>query len=264
MNQWLIGSDLDGTLIYAQNTYEVQQSIRFFNVVLGKREKKQMLVYVTGRHFELARKGVIESGLIEPDYYICDVGTSVYRNVQGSFIQDETYRAQLALQWGDYTHDVHGTWLQSISGVTLQAEENQGEFKRSYYVSLGESLDNLQKSIRAHEAEGLGFNVTYSIDPNNDVGYLDILPKGVSKASALQYVAQQLSVSTEHIVFAGDSGNDLSVCRAGIKFIAPKNVGRDVEEFLVSDESRGYSTYRATQPYALGVLEGLRYFRVFS
>ncbi len=262
MKQWLIGSDLDGTLLYASTDVRVHESIEIFNQTLSERKRKQILVYVTGRHFEYALRGVREAGLIEPDFYICDVGTFVYERVDGDFVCDEMYRSNLSASWDEYKKDELCALLENIHGLTLQGRENQGEFKLSYYISLEKGFVNIQRAIHERVADSFSFNITYSIDPSNDVGYLDILPKSASKEYALNYLAQKIGIGNKWIVYAGDSGNDLSVCRAGIRFIAPQKVGRDVEEFLASEEGKQYTTFRATKPYAYGVLEGLEYFKM--
>lgn len=89
MKQWLIGSDLDGTLLYANTDPSVRESIEAFNRALCERQGKHTLVYATGRHLEHAMKGVGEVGLIQSDFYICDVGTSVYEHIHGKFVRDE-------------------------------------------------------------------------------------------------------------------------------------------------------------------------------
>ncbi len=262
MKQWLIGSDLDGTLLYANTDPSVRESIEAFNRALCERQGKHTLVYVTGRHFEYAVKGVEEAGLLPPDFYICDVGTSVYERVDGNFVRDETYHGELMTSWEEHKKEELCALLENIPGLMIQGRENQGEFKLSYYTSLQNGLSNIQRAIHERVADGFSFNITYSIDPSNDIGYLDVLPKGVSKESALNYVAQKVGIGDEQIVYAGDSGNDLSVCRAGVRFIAPQKVGRDVEEFLLSEEGKRFTTFRATKAYAFGVLEGLEHFGV--
>lgn len=264
MKKWLIASDLDGTLLYADTDVHVGEGTMAFNQTLCEHAEELLLVYVTGRHFDYALKGIRDVGLIEPEFFICDVGTSIYMRINGAYVPDETYRTHLSTLWQEHKKNELRVLLENIQDLTIQGGQNQGEFKLSYYISLERGLVNIQDAIHERIANDFSFNITYSIDPSNDVGYLDILPRGVSKEYALNFVAQKIGIINTRIVFAGDSGNDLSVCRAGIRFIAPQRVGRDVDEFLSSEEGKQYKTFRATKPYAFGVLEGLEHFKVFE
>lgn len=265
MKTWLIGSDLDGTLIYADNDPEVELGTQAINAFVQKHSETHTLVYVTGRHFERAYLGVRDFGLIEPKFYICDVGTSIYKKdtSTSSFILDEKYRTKLAKSWDESVRIKLMKWLQSNTHLTLQEDDRQREFKLCYYVSPDISADRLKDSVLERITEEFKLQAIYSTDPQNNIGYLDILPKCASKEAALSYLAKEIGVTKSHIVYAGDSGNDLSVCRAGIKFIAPKKVGQEVESFFLSKESEGCLYFRATKSYAFGVLEGLKYFKVF-
>ncbi|QQR64502.1 HAD-IIB family hydrolase [Candidatus Kaiserbacteria bacterium] len=265
MKTWLIGSDLDGTLIYPDNSPEVNLGTKAFNLIIQKHRESHTLAYVTGRHLERAKEGVKEAGLIEPDFYICDVGTTIYEQnvLTGAFSLDQVYRDQLTKSWQETTKDKLIDWLQNFPFLTLQEDNRQGEFKLCYYVSSDIERESFENSVIKQITEEFKLQAIYSTDPNNNIGYLDILPKGASKESALNFLAQKTNISKDRIVYAGDSGNDLAVCKAGIKFIIPQKASEEVNSFFLSPENSSCIYYKVTEPFCFGLLEGLRYFKVF-
>ncbi len=85
----------------------------------------------------------------------------------------------------------------------------------------------------------------------------DVIPLGAGKDSALNFLAQTLGISRENTVVAGDSGNDLAMFHAAGKAIA---VGNARAELLAAMPAA--TSFHATKPHALGVLEGLIHFGV--
>ncbi len=87
----------------------------------------------------------------------------------------------------------------------------------------------------------------------------DVIPVGAGKESALRFLAETLDVEQEKTVVAGDSGNDLAMFRAAGQAIAVGNARAELLSAMPAATS-----FHATKPHALGVLEGLIHFGVLG
>lgn len=129
----LLASDLDGTLIPlerdAHRLHEVAELVAAIEAT-----PNFALAYVTGRHLSLAEEGIAEVGLLPPDWFVCDVGTSVYRRSGDRFEPDETYREQMKAAFGGLRGTDVRAAIGAIDGIALQEDEKQAEFKVSYYT----------------------------------------------------------------------------------------------------------------------------------
>ena len=105
-----------------------------------------------------------------------------------------------------------------------------------------------------------------SVDPFNGDGLIDFLPKGVSKAYALRWLAEHQQWPHESVVFAGDSGNDLAALSEGFLAIVVGNADRQVAREAESAHARAgwrRRLYLAEKGATSGVLEGCQWFDMF-
>ena len=87
ITRYLLASDLDGTLIpLERDAQRLREVAELVNAV--EASDALSLAYVTGRHLSLAQEGIEEIGLPAPDWFVCDVGTSVYRRTNGGYEAD--------------------------------------------------------------------------------------------------------------------------------------------------------------------------------
>jgi hydroxymethylpyrimidine pyrophosphatase-like HAD family hydrolase len=99
----------------------------------------------------------------------------------------------------------------------------------------------------------------YSVRPSDGKGLLDLLPGAVAKDYALLHLRNHAGVHPEHLVYAGDSGNDLEAMLAGFKVVV---VGNAEPDFVAELKARARQEdclariYFARAPFAAGVLEG--------
>jgi len=263
ITRYLLASDLDGTLIplekNAQRLREVEAWVAAVNAC-----PNLMLAYVTGRHLALAKAGIAELGLPAPDWFVCDVGTSVYHRADGGYELDETYRAAMRAAFGGLNGSEVRAAVGSIDGLELQEEEKQAELKVSYYTARRpeEWLSTVQSRL---DRAGAQVNLVASFDPVAERGLLDVLPKGVAKDRAVRYLHDHTGVDEAHLVYAGDSGNDRAAMLAGYRVIVVGNADPTLKQDLTRESAtRGITEkiYFAKAPYAAGVLEGLRHFGV--
>jgi HAD superfamily hydrolase (TIGR01484 family) len=252
---------LDGTLIPlerdAQRLGEVAEFVRAVDASVNL-----MLAYVTGRHLSLAREGIAEIGLPLPDWFVCDVGTSVYRRTDGGFEPDETYRGSMRAAFGGLSGADVRAAIGAVEGLELQEEEKQGEFKVSYY-SKGRPEPYVEPVQSRLDAANAKVNLVPSHDPVTDRGLLDVLPAGIAKDYAVRYLHDHSGVDEQRLVYAGDSGNDRAAMLTGFRVIVVGNADEELKKDLgIEAVAQGIAEriYFAEHPYARGVLEGLRHF----
>jgi hydroxymethylpyrimidine pyrophosphatase-like HAD family hydrolase len=104
-----------------------------------------------------------------------------------------------------------------------------------------------------------------SHDPLQDVGLLDILPHGVAKDAAVRHLQERTRAPLERVVYAGDSGNDMAAFLAGFSGIVVGNAPESLKSRLRDLQASGGEErrlYFAESPYAGGVVQGLRHYRV--
>jgi len=261
ITRYLLASDLDGTLIPlerdAQRLREVEELVRAFEASEDLR-----LAYVTGRHLSLAQAGIEEVGLPSPDWFVCDVGTSVYRRANGSYEPDQEYRQAMRAALGGLSGDDARAAIGAMDGLELQEEEKQAEFKVSYYTRGRPEpfVDAVQSRLDAAQAK---VNLVASHDPVTDRGLLDVLPAEIAKDYAVRYLHDRSGVDEDHLVYAGDSGNDRAAMLTGFRVIVVGNADEELKKDLgIESVAQGIAEriYFAEHPYARGVLEGLRHF----
>ncbi len=258
----LFASDLDGTLIPLDAHEAYTEEVLHLHRV-RKDTPHFKLAYVTGRSFSLANAGIAEFSLPEPDWLICDVGTSLYGREGDRWGEDETYCKFLEQMWGGDESNELQDLSAEVSGLSLQAAEQQKRFKCSFFVELTNKRVVLEAVRASVEKKNIPVQIIFSIDPLTNVGLLDILPPKASKRSAVFHLAQQLGLSSASIIYAGDSGNDLEMftsgCRAILVANTPLDVVTEVERWA-AESTLEQQIFCASRKYSAGVLEGLRHF----
>lgn len=257
----LLASDLDGTLIpLERNAQRLREVAGLVDAV--EASPNLQLAYVTGRHLSLARAGIAEVGLPQPNWFVCDVGTSVYHRSGGRYELDRTYRAAMKKAFGGLTGAQVRVAIGALRGVELQEEEKQAEFKVSYYTEG--RPERCEDVVRARlRGAGAKVNLVASFDSVTERGLLDVLPAGIAKDYAVRYLHDHTGIDEEHLVYAGDSGNDRAAMLTGYRVIVVGNADAALKQDLAAESAvRGISEriYFAQAPYAAGVLEGLRHF----
>ncbi len=260
----ILATDLDGTLIPLENN---PQNVRDLDELAAQLAKHNVtLIHITGRHFELALAAIKEHALPEPDWLICDVGTSIYhRHESGELAMVEAYQQHLSEIIASLPIDQLQQKLATIDGLRLQESEKQGPFKLSYYADA-EQLDDLVERIeRQLEKCAAPYSIIQSVDPFNGDGLIDLLPSDVSKAHALAWWVDENDLHRDAIVFAGDSGNDLAALTAGYRAIVVGNADRSVaRQTYEAHRDAGWQNrlFLAELPATSGVLAGCRWFRL--
>lgn len=236
MSEILLATDLDETLVGDDKaTYELNEII-----IALKATKGLKLAYVTGRSPELYAQLQEQKSLLIPDALVTAVGSEI--NVNGEKQTDWP----IAPGW-DIA--VLKQLLSLYPDLQLQPPTEQRQHKLSFLLNQNPALVN---EIRNQLAEQ-PVDVIYSMGQ-----YLDILPKGVNKGSALIYLVLKWGISPNNVYACGDSGNDISMLACS----RPIVVGNARSELLRWADSQPQRPFVAQASYANGIIEGLKHYQV--
>jgi hydroxymethylpyrimidine pyrophosphatase-like HAD family hydrolase len=158
-----------------------------------------------------------------------------------------------------------------IKELKLQEATKQNPYKLSYYVDLISDITQLIHTVKMRLQENnIISDVIWSIDEEKDIGLFDVMPASANKRRAIEYVMSKGKFSLNETLFAGDSGNDLSVMASEINSILVNNAMPDVKiEAVAQAESSGLeqALYLAkgnylemNGNYAAGILEGVAHY----
>ncbi|MEM0965716.1 MAG: HAD-IIB family hydrolase [Verrucomicrobiota bacterium] len=257
----VLASDLDGTLIPLPASQENLDDLAI--LAKGISENQCEIVYATGRHFESAIHAIEEYCLPEPQWLVCDVGTSVFCKIEGVFERFHAYEEHLFEKTGHLDRSVAVPILEAVGELKPQGPASQGPFKISYFTKASR-VEILEHEIAAIlDESGIPYVCMGSVDPFSGKGLIDLLPKGVSKAYALIWLSTHADFHPNEMIYAGDSGNDYAAMVAGFRSIAVGNASRDLvakvrKEMDEKDASERF--YASEAPGSSGVLEGCRHF----
>lgn len=256
-----LATDLDGTLIPLNDSEHFTHALE--RIRSFQKDKGLFLIFVTGRHLESMLEAVEHYKLPAPDRIVCDVGTTLYDAQENTWVVNDAYHTQLASLVKNHTRqDVEKT-LASIDTLRLQEPEKQGDFKISYYCEADHLSQVAARTQQTLANASLPYKVLESIDPFTNDGLIDVLPRGVDKAYALQWLLRSGEIQAEQLVYAGDSGNDLPVFESELRCIIVGNTAPALKEHLqktCADKLERKALYFAQAEATSGVVEGCEHF----
>ncbi|MDH5218188.1 MAG: HAD-IIB family hydrolase [Gammaproteobacteria bacterium] len=265
----LLCTDMDRTVIPNGVQAEHEMARKCFTAFC--RHPQVVLVYVTGRHLDLVKQAIYTYCLPMPDYLITDVGTRIYQRDNQDWTKLSSWEEEIDKDWNGQSAQLLKTFFIDIPELRMQEQSKQNAHKLSYYVSLQSGQQNLLSEMqRRLDQAGVKASLVWSVDEPKGVGLLDILPLNATKLHAVQFLREKLSYSTEEVIFAGDSGNDLEVMGSSIFSVLVANSAKEVKESalaLAAKNGTADTLHIATGNgnnmngnYTAGVLEGVAYF----
>lgn len=233
-------TDLDGTLLDGPPRWR-----RRLYGWLARERERVLHVYSTGRDLRSVR-GLLaaeqEMGLLPPHLVIGDVGCTL---ACGASLEPVPLAVDpIEALWRGKPERLLPL-LASMPG--LSAQPVTADRRLAYLIDGAACLDRQ----RLAELEVHGVDWLISGDR-----YLDVLPAGVNKGSALRILLEWLEIPDERVVTAGDSLNDLAMFETGLAGVMVANA----EPELVAALPRLSATYRARGEGCEGIVEGLRHF----
>ena len=251
INRFVLASDLDGTLIdhdIAGTNDGPDEKLREFARLLAGSGERLTLWFNSSRPVASQRASLERiADLPAPAFHIGAMGTQV-ADTDGQLIEE--YGRE---QFGDWPRaEVEAVAIERF-GLVPHALEMQTDYKASF---------DLPEPIMAQAIEGelqsRGIAAKLVVSSGKD---LDILPPRAGKASAIRWLARREDLPFEAVIVSGDSANDIDMFDAPFRGIV---VGNGHDELRAHAQEASTPTYLAAARAAGGVIEGLRYFKVFS
>jgi len=266
MGRLLLCTDLDRTLLPNGTPPESNMARhRFANLA---KHPNVTLAYVTGRHDALVKKAIKHYHLPQPKYVISDVGSTIYQ-VSGNIWQRwKIWETEIAHGWNGKSHgDLHQL-TKGLKELRQQEPQKQNKHKLSYFLPLDIDHTSLIKKLDQRFRENsIQTHIIWSIDEQANIGLLDVLPKQAGKRQAIEFLMKTLEYPLDEVIFAGDSGNDLSVMASPIQSIVVANASDDVKAEalkMAKQNNQLDSLYIATGNfsnmngnYSGGIIEGV-------
>lgn len=266
----ILATDLDRTLLPNGKWKGDEGAIVLFNELTEKHNV--LVVYVTGRNLKLTEDAIREYGVRHPQVLIGDVGTTIRKYEQEGWRFDEG--------WVTHVKRVSPRWdaaqirevVSGVDGIREQESEHLNQFKQSYYVEHDRN-DEILKRIDGLVKGRFDEVIVYSFDSVDNMGLLDFLPNSATKQTALEYVADEFGAEKGHVVFCGDSGNDIFPLTAGFCGVLVRNADEqlvknvkaamdknpDLKAYFAQGDCKGLNGY-----YTSGVIEGAYHYGIFD
>ncbi len=233
MSKKIFFTDLDGTLLDRQK--QITQENR--DAIEEARKKGHSIVLATGRSTVNVIQQIKRLSLDQPGCYaITFNGSCVVRCDTGEIIRWETldmdvvrYIFAEARKWGIHcqTYDEGETIAETRSKELIRYDRNNGGHSR-IVADAPASLLKAPPKILLAELEDRAYLERFQAEHEEQVRgkadsffsckeYLEYVPYGVSKGSAIRWLCKYLDVDLKDTVAAGDAANDLSMLKtAGV------------------------------------------------
>lgn len=235
--EFLLISDLDDTLLGDD------AALNRFAQYYDSLSPRLAIAYASGRAFESMRDDARTTALPEPAAIISGVGSEIRSYPDGEM--DPAWVERISKNWSaEKVREV----LADEQEMKLQPEIDQLPFKVSYFFrdATTERLVQLQEKLR-----DAGVEASYVYSSNRD---LDFLPRGVDKGAAALFLSRQLGFDPDHVMVAGNSGNDSKLFEHQFHGIIVANAHDELQQ-LASDPANYLSPYS----FADGVRDGVEH-----
>ncbi len=241
----LLISDFDNTLTGDQ------RAIDELKVILDKYYPKLGFAIATGRHIDSTLDGLAQYDFPLPDLIISGVGAQIFYGV--GLMEDEGWAHYVRQQWNA---DKIIYLLEEFKEFNPRYRfTSPGESRVSYYIDYDVKNERLVAKIREIlDNNELAYHLIYSHGR-----YIDIVPYRASKGAAVDHVIARWNLDPRQVVTAGDSANDYEMFTREINGIIVANYEEALEPFQGQKH-----LFFSPSPYARGLLEGLRHFKVIE
>lgn len=230
--------DIDNTLIGNETALKS---------LLAKLERSRRHIgfgVATGRRIESAKVILKKWGIPMPDFFITSVGCEIHYGY--NLVEDKIWKRHIDYRWNPQA--VCKATV-NIPGLKLQPTIEQREYKVSYFYDP-QVAPTVRKIVQHLRQQDIHVNAIYSHQ-----SYLDFLPVRASKGAALRYFADKWGIAVEHILVAGDSGNDLEMLSGETLGVIVGNYSPELRKLRGRE-----GIYFADGHYAQGIIDGINYY----
>ncbi|WP_019570188.1 HAD-IIB family hydrolase [Thioalkalivibrio sp. ALE11] len=235
-------TDIDNTLLGDT------KATRAFVAWLRRNRKRVAFGVATGRRIDSAAAVLEEHGVPMPDVWITSVGSEIHYGSEQT--PDRGWARHISHRWEP---DRLREELDGEPGLVRQPDIDQRSHKVSYFVEPPGSIDVEAIETRLYRAD-LHAHVIYSHER-----FLDLLPVRASKGLAVRYFADKWGIPLEHVLVAGDSGNDEDMLRGRLLGVVVGNHQPELQSL------RGFKRiFFARATHARGILEGIEHFDLLN
>lgn len=234
----LIIADIDNTLTGNEQAME-----EFFKLI-NEAEDNIGFGIATGRSCEAVMNLIEEYSIPNPEVLITSVGSRIFYGK--NYTLDTSWEKHINHRWQpDKIREV----LSGIEGVNLQDETDQAKYKISYQVDfkIAPKLAVIKRMLRENNIRA---KCILSIGM-----FLDIIPSRAGSGNSIRHIAFKWGFPLEHILVAGDSGNDEGMLAGNTLGVVVGNYSSELEKL------RKYPrVYFAGAHHAAGIIEGIHYY----
>ena len=231
-------TDIDNTLIGNRDAFD-----NYLNYI-DEKGGEFLFGLASGRTLESMQQAIKEWGIPDPDILICSVGTEIYYNPD--LVQDQDWRHHIDYKWQP---EKILELIAELEGIEKQPDENQREFKLSFYYDPERSPTG-EKLLTILRKNDIAARLIESHS-----GLLDILPIRASKGDAIRHIYMEQDIEPEKILVCGDSGNDEDMLRGNTLGLVVNNYSQELKK--LKGEPR---IYFANNSYAEGIIEGIEHY----
>lgn len=239
----MIVTDLDGTLLNRERKLPRITE----EYLISLKEKGYIVVIATGRNFVSAKKHT--NGAKFANYLISDGGSCTYipdteEALFKNVIPKKTIEKILSL-WSD---DFEYLQLCDKNSYIKYRGENAREFLSSpediVHISIKMKDNELtEKLFQNLERQFSNLEVLLMQDSFKEDKSVELVPKGISKYSAIHKLADYLDISNDEIIAFGDSPNDIDMLENCGFGVAMKNALKEVKEKATAVTIKDYNEF---------------------
>lgn len=234
----LFVTDIDDTLIGDD------EALARLSEILGENRQTIAFGVATGRTITSAQHILNAHHVPAPDFIISSVGAEIYYGP--NLLPDHGWHTHISRSW---EREKIQKLLENFDFLQLQEPDTQREFKLSYYID--ENPENILEIYDLLGRNRLRANLIHSSGR-----FLDILPFRASKGKAVRYLCYKWSIALNHVLVAGDSGNDAEMLRGEMLGVVVGNHSAELEKI------RGLKhIYFSPHNHAAGILDGLEHYQ---
>jgi len=251
--EWILASDIDNTLTGdARALEQLAQRLQAL-----RKAGRLILILSTGRRLVQVLDGFHNEGLPQGDAIISQVGTEIYLPPFTAGMDPlSAWKERLDAR---YSRREAESFLDGVEGLTMQPAKYNTPLKVSCYLDEAPDPEAAARQIE-RRVQAAGKEDVYQVIWSSGRD-LDIIPAAAGKGKAIQFLLHFLGLEAGQVIVAGDSGNDRTMFEEFHHGIIVANAQPELKALPDNVED---NHYRAEEPYAAGVMEGLRHFGVLA